>query len=265
MRNPISKLAVVAILAALILAGLVTAQVKSRQARMQLVAEKQLPNKEEPTPVQEGVMTGRQKKHAKLFKGYAALLKGKKLSDLPSETGEVNVQSMVGDMPLPRSFNLAEYLQQSACAADAVVIGTVSSKASQLTEDGSFTFTDYEVKVGEVLKDNPAAPLQVDGSITVTRAGGAVRLNGRTLRATDFAEKPLEANGRFVLFLKYLPETGAYRPYIGSVGDGSFQLRGEKLLQVSDEVLPLGAHRATDAAPFLAEVRSAAGGCGRGE
>jgi hypothetical protein len=257
-------LAVVAILAALILAGLVTAQVKSRQARMQLLAEKQLPNKEEPTPVQEGVMTGRQKKHAKLFKGYGASRKVK-LADLPSETGEVNVQLMVGDMPLPRSFNLAEYLQQSACAADAVIIGTVSSKASQLTEDGSFTFTDYEVKVVEVLKDNPAAPIQADGSVTVTRAGGAVRLNGRTLRATDFAEKSLEANGRFLLFLKYLPETGAYRPYIGSVGDASFQLRGEKILQVSDEVLPLGAHRVTDAAPFLAEVRSAAGGCGRGE
>jgi hypothetical protein len=257
-------LAVVAILAALILACLVTAQVKSRQTRMQLVAEKQAANKEEPTPVQAGVMTGRQKKHAKLFKGYDATRKGKKLSDLPSETGEVNVQLMVGDKPLPRSVNLSEYLQKSACAADAVVIGTVSSKASQLTEDGSFTFTDYELNVEEVLKDNPAAPLHANDIVTITRAGGAVKLNGRTLRATDYAEKPLEVNGRFVLFLKYLPETGAYRPYTGNVGDDSFQLRGGKILQVSDEVLPLGAHRPTDVAPFLAEVHSAvSSACGR--
>lgn len=264
MRNQRIKAAVVAVLAGLIVAGsVVTAQVRTRLTRTQLVGERQAAKRDEPTPVQEGTMTGRQKKHARLYKGYAAFLKGKKLSELPSETGEVNVQRMVGDMPLPRSFNLTQYLQQSACAADAVIIGTVSGKASQLTEDGSFTFTDYEVNVDEVIKDNSAAPLRPGGSVTVTRAGGAVQLNGRTLRATDFAEKPLELNGRFVLFLKYLPETGAYRPYTGNVGDDSFQLRGDKVLQVSDEALPLGAHRAAEVAPFLAGVRSAVGGCGR--
>lgn len=264
-------------IAVIALAALVTAQIAGVQIRAhasggetwQSPNTSQSPNKsqqqgdpqpEQPTVIEEGVMTEKQKKHSKLFKRYGVLTRGKKLKDSPSESGAVNVVAEVGDRLLPASFDLSTYLHNNACKADAIIVGTVNSKASQLVEDGTFTFTDYEVRVEEVLKNNLASPISADNQITVARAGGAVSLHGRTIRAFDQSERPLGTNGRFLLFLKYIPETGAYQPYISDIGDASFQLRGDKILQVSDEALPLGAGHSVEAASFLTQVRSAVNG-----
>jgi hypothetical protein len=264
-------------LAMLALAGLVTAHIagfrKTQAAspktcaapnafrttntlRQQAAPQQQ--QQEEPTVVQEGVMTDRQKKHGKLFKRYGTLTAGRKLKDAPSETGDVTVAVEVGDRLRPdRPFDLNTYLRDNACKADAVVVGAVKSKASQLTEDGTFAFTDYEFTIEEVLKNNAAAPLNTGSQITIARAGGVVKLQGRTLRAFDQSEKPLESNGRFLLFLQYIPDTGDYKSCSGDLGDASFQLRGDKLSQVSEEPLPEGTGRNVDATSFLTKVRAA--------
>lgn len=265
-------------LAVLALASLVTAQIGGFPKKTQASSPntcaapnafrspntlRQQPTKQqqdEATVVQDGVMTDRQKKHGKLFKRYGALTGGKKLKDSGSQPGDVNVSIEIGDRPLARTFDLNTYLRDNACKADAIVIATVNSKASQLTEDGSFTFTEYDVTVEEVLKDNSRSPLAVNSNITVARAGGVVRLNGRTLRALDRSERPLETAGRFLLFLQYVPEAGDYKSYTGDAGDVSFRLRGDKLFQVSDEARPLGEGRDVDATSFLNQVRSAAYG-----
>jgi len=258
-------------LAVLALASLVTAQIggfqrearasgtKACLARNALRAQNTQKNQQEeqPTVVQEGVMTERQKKHGKLFKRYGVLTGGKKLRDSNSQMGDVNVAIEIGDRPLARSFDLNTYLRDNACKADAIVIGTVNSKTSQLTEDGSFTFTEYDVTVEEVLKDNSKSPLAANSNITVVRAGGVVQLNGRTIRALDRSEKPLETAGRFLLFLQYIPDTGDYKSYASDTGDASFRLRGDKLFQVSDDARPLGEGREVEATTFLNQVRSA--------
>jgi uncharacterized protein with beta-barrel porin domain len=264
-------------LAVLALASLVTAQIAGVQRKIQAAGNKtclapntlrtqkallqqQNQQPEQATVVQEGVMTERQKKHAKLFKRYATLTGGKKLKDSGSQTGDVNVSVEIGDRPVNRTFDLNTYLRDNACKADAIVIGTINNKASQLTEDGSFTFTEYDVTVDEVLKDNSKAPLAVNSHITVARAGGVVQLNGRTIRAFDRSERPLGIAGRFLLFLQYVPEAGDYKSYTSDAGDTSFRLHGDKLFQVSDEARPLGEGRDVDATSFLNQVRSAAYG-----
>ena len=263
-------------LAVLALASLVTAQIAGFQRKTQAASGKtcvvsnafRSPNRlrqqaarqqqpEEATVVQEGVMTDRQRKHGKLFKRYGVLTGGKKLKDSNSQSSDVNVAIEIGDRPLPRNFDLNTYLRDNACKADAIVVGTVNSKASQLTEDGTFTFTEYDVTVEEVLKDNSKSPLAANSSITVTRAGGVVQLNGRTIRAFDRSEKPLETAGRFLLFLQYIPDTSDYKSYVSDTGDASFRLRRDKLFQVSDEIRPFGEAHDVDATSFLTQVRSA--------
>lgn len=247
----------------LLLAGLGIAQKVNKQMKRRLASHQQLQERQEATPIQEGVMTEQQRQHAKLFKGYGSVTRGKSLRELVAKQGNVEVGRFVEDGILPTSFNQADYLRGSSCKADAVVIAAVKGKASQLTEEGTFTFTDYQVTVEEVLKNNPAASVRAGSDITVTRAGGAVKLNNHTVVATDESEKSLETGGRYLLFLRFIPETGAYRSLSNVVGDDSFQLRGDLIMQVSGKPFPLGAKRATDATAFMNEVRTAAkGSCG---
>jgi hypothetical protein len=111
---------------------------------------------ENPSPVQEGVMTEKQRVHSKRFSQRYAYRKGQKLRDLRGR-GDLLVTIGVGDKPQSASvapFNLPEFLRKMTCDADAVLIGQVRDKVSQLTENREFIFTDYEVTVEEILKNN---------------------------------------------------------------------------------------------------------------
>ncbi|MGH9940832.1 MAG: hypothetical protein ACRD9R_00545 [Pyrinomonadaceae bacterium] len=108
-------------------------------------------------------------------------------------------------------------------------MGIVNDKSSHLTEAENFIFTDLDMKVEEILKANPSTPLSISESVTVTRDGGAVTLNGRTFRASRDDFEPMLVGKRYLLFLRLVPETGSYLAY----GNGSFQLE-------ENTVSPLG-------------------------
>jgi hypothetical protein len=221
--------------------------------------------KEEATPIQEGVMSEKQKKHSKIFKRFEGATRGRKLRDLASESGDVEVREDVGTTFMPRAFNLHEYLQGLTCDADAVVIGTVKSKSSQLIDEGTFVFTDYEVTAEEVLKDNTANPITRSSDITVTRAGGTVKLNGHTIRAIDYRGEPLVVGERHLLYLKFIPITGACRPFGNAMSDDTLHLYGDKVTQVSRKLLPLGRRGIADLNTFMAEVRNVLNGSCSGQ
>lgn len=214
----------------------------------------------EPTSIQEGVMTAKQKKHSKIFKGYK---NRPKLRDLMDGKDDIEVREEVGDVILPQSFNLNTYLQGLSCRADAVLIGTVKNKASQINEDGTFIFTDYELVAEDVLKNNAIAPINSNTNITVTRAGGAIKLKGHIARAMDAREVPLIVGEHYLLYLKFVPDTGAYKSLDSSRDDDSFQILGDrKVQQVSMVPLPFGGNHLTDSNAFLTEVRAAlSSGC----
>lgn len=254
-RNTVKIL--IAALAVVAVVGLVTAQMtKQTEKRLVPQAQRQQQMKDDATPIQEGVATDKQKKHAKLFKGYSDVTHGKRIRDLVTEKGDVDVTREVGDMLVPASFTLNAYLENLTCKADAVVVGVVKSKSSQVTEDGTFIFTDYELTADEVIKNNAAVPLQPNSNITVTRSGGAVKINGHTARATDFSQRPLKVGERYVLFLRFVPDTGAYM-YLSNWGDDSFQISGSHVSQVSATPLPLGTGRTSDLTSFLDKTRNA--------
>lgn len=188
---------------------------------------------DEATSIQEGRMTDSQREHSKLYKGFGT---GKKLKDVAVEIRcgvkvKRNTPLPVGE-PGPAS-TFSEFLRGLACNADAVVVGVVKDKASQLTEDGDFVFTDYQLGVEEVLKDNASAHLMPNISITLTQPGGRVRLGGYIIEAEDASFRSLIIGGRYTLFLKFIPSTGAYAS-LNSVS--SYELTDKAKAQTEEAV-----------------------------
>ena len=201
-------------------------------------------------------MTEKQKKHSKLFKGYDDVTKGKKLHDMVAEKGDVNAGRFVPEQIVPQ-LTLDQYLNSLACKADAVMIGTVQSASSQIIDEGTFVFTDYQVVAREIVKDNSSSPVLLDHEITVTRSGGAVKLNGHAVRTVDYSQQTLDVGGEYLFFLRFDPLTNDYRSFNNSLGEDAFRLRGKKIAQVSSVPLPLGTGVEADVTSFMTAVRNA--------
>lgn len=209
-----------------------------------------------PTLIQEGVMTEKQKKHSKLFKQFKHVTQGRKLRDIAAEKGSVSVINMIGDVDKPSDFTLSGYLQALTRKSDAVILGRVRSKSSQLLDEGTFTFTDYEIAVTEVLKSNAVVPVELNSNITYTSTGGAIQLNGHIISAVDYRNEPLQVGEDYLLYLKFVPETGAYKGFSDDLNGDTFQIKDGVITQTSKKPSPLGTKRTTDAATFMAEVRT---------
>jgi hypothetical protein len=87
-------------------------------------------------------------------------------------------------------------------------------KSSQMIEEGTFIFTDYEARVDEALKSY-SAQINSTQAITVTRIGGAVILNGHHVRATDHRQEVLEIGNQYLLYLRLIPTTNSFRAFAG--------------------------------------------------
>jgi len=171
-------------------------------------------------------------------------------------TGDISTGIGVGMpvlTPFAPTFNLQSYLKDQACATDAIVVGEVKSQSSRLTTDETFILTDNELSVREIIKDNPAAPLKLNSSITVARTGGSVKLNGHTVKATDDNVYPLESGKRYLLFLTFLPDTNTY-----VASNFSLQLQDNRISKLTSAPQPKELDNGSDAATVLAQVRLAA-------
>jgi hypothetical protein len=211
--------------------------------------------KEEATPIQLGVMTVKQKKRSKLFKGIH-YERRPKVADLVAKKGDVRLWGPVSE--LPRSnLPLDESLNKLGCNTDLVIIGSTKSKASHLIETGTFLFTDYEITVEEVLKNSELAPVQRGQEITVPRLGGVVALNGHIVIARAEEESPLEKGERYLLFLKYEPVAETYRAFGHPMFDDTFLIHGDEVSQVSRKPLPLDWKKSIAVSGFMNEVRHA--------
>ena len=136
----------------------------------------------------------------------------------------------------------------------------MKSKSSQLTEDGDFVFTDYEVNIEDVLKDNEFAHLIPNINLTLTQPGGKVRLGGYIIEAEDASFRPLVIGGRYTLFLKFIPATGAYASLNSK---SSYELSSNEVRSQTEELIH-SELKTEKASTFVKNVRAvAAGGCPR--
>jgi hypothetical protein len=209
---------------------------------------------DKPTPIQIGVMSAQQREHSKLYERYKT---GRKLDEIPLSEFKQGVEPgvriepgtpVVSSEAAPESFE--DFVRNLTCSSDAVISATIKDKASQLTENREFIFTDYTALVEEVYKNNEAAQIALSRTITITRPGGRVEVNNRVVGAVDAGFKDLKVGKRYLLFLKFVPKTGAYQ----SLRKGSFRIDGDNLVAMTEEFFPGGPG---DERPFSYVVRNA--------
>lgn len=221
-------------------------QKDSEQAKHRAELAKYQAEVRDATPVQLGVLTQRQRIHSNLFNYYRKEKPITEFIELAKASGGiVEVDSLAAWSPVLTDPESPEkYFGELARQSDAVIRGRVTNKVSQITEDEGFIFTDYDVAVTEVLKDNVAAPVETGATITVTRPGGKVLLDGVILKARDDCFEPLPANNReVVLFLQFVKESGTYKATRNS---GSFELDGSTLRPLTNVGFPPGVLRDAD-------------------
>jgi hypothetical protein len=154
-----------------------------------------------------------EKVHSRNFQSFTI---GTIPDTLAETTGDITVTSPDDIEPAIGKFlDTPSYppvtLVDLACFSDAVVLATPVAGVSHMTADKTFIYSDWTMHVGEVLQDTPKAPIGGSETITVVRPGGKLVIDGRTVygKAIDFPE--FLPGGKYLLFLTYIPETGAFK------------------------------------------------------
>jgi len=250
----------VAGLALLVVAGVGASRLHQRdeqQAKLQSEIAVYKAELVDATPVQLGELTDRQRIHSKLYAHYLELTKNFPVSRsiAKAESKVVRIEVHVGLGPaLTEPETPESYFGELARKSDVVIRGSVVTKASQITEDDGFIFTDYGILVTEVLKNRNKTRLDSGMTLTVTGPGGKVSVGGIIIKAVDHSFGLLPTNSHdLVLFLVSVPETGAFR---ATGPAGSFELDGSTLRPLTGVGFPPGV--LGDAHSFLQTARAVA-------
>ena len=213
---------------------------------------------EHPTKVVPGQMTEKQKIHSQLYDKKYDLPQRLDLPD-PKNKHQAEALTVVGtpmevfsDTDPPPT--VTDVFRSLSCSADAIVVGTVSGKTSQLMDKRQFVFTEYDFVVTEVLKDNRAAPIVLNRTVAVVRPGGTVEIDGRIVRAVDDSFRPLLTDNSYLLFLKYLPKTNSYDSVILK---GSFKVKDKQLIKLTGAWIP--GFDSADSGPSIESIRTLTG------
>lgn len=211
--------------------------------------------KEHVTALDNTPLTDLQKQHSKLYSQYR---REEKIRDLAAELQE-DVQllrgiPLSGGYPGMPNFKLESFLASTSCEADAIIVGRVSSGSSQITEDGTFLFTDYELQIKKVFKNNLHSRITRLGNLIVTYPGGVVQLNNRIIRAEDRSFLLLKPGGEYLLFLKFIPETGAYQVFNSKA---NFHIENAQVTKLTEEGIPPALANIVDLKSLLRDVKAA--------
>jgi hypothetical protein len=191
---------------------------------------------------------GRARVHGQLWKNTERL-DGTIAEELATRTGvitiideEDRVENDYAHQILPPypPMRMVEF----ACMSDAVVTGRAESGERHMTADLSFIYSEWKFRITRVLQDNPKSSLVGKKELQVVRAGGALGTGGRVVIGKELGFPIFELGDEYLLYLKYIPETGFYKVIAGrsfdlshgSVADAPYMGRSWDKVPV-DEVL----------------------------
>lgn len=106
--------------------------------------------------------------------------------------------------------NLLSHLAGYSMASDLVIVGKAGAARSHLYADQSFIYSDWEMTVQQIIKNNAKAPVEVGQTITVTRPGGIMHVDGRLVAALCPNFITFGTGHEYLLYLNYISKTGAY-------------------------------------------------------
>lgn len=190
------------------------------------------------TPVQLGTLSERQRIHSKLYDDFSRH-QGAMISELvtPYQNQGI-VYGMYTNVNTPRLSAKNEtpdnYFAALASQSDLVIRGEVTNRISQITEDGKFLFTDYDIRIEEVLKSDSNTLLSPGKTITVTFPGGKV-LIGDVIVKTGGNGIPsvLEITNKVLIFAAAVPTSGAYKL---ARYDGGFEIDDASVRALAGDV-----------------------------
>ena len=225
--------------------------------------KEQQEQKDEATVVQKGQVTDKEREYSKEYKKMYSFRKSRKFSEIIEESEHLRTTTeelrsylgIPGDFFLPNApvITPAEFLAKLSCKADAIVVGSIKSKASHMTEDETFIYTEYEFTVQDILKNNSSSPIEVDKSIEITRPGGLIKLDNRRIRVEDQSYEPLQKNKEYLLFLRFVPTANGYM--VASPA-GDFVLENNSFKTLSKRELPKELLSGESHQTLLNEVRN---------
>lgn len=137
----------------------------------------------------------------------------------------------------------------------AIVIGEVSTAQAFLSEDKSAVYSEFGIRIDEVLKTETRFPVVPGSVLPVERMGGLVRFPSGKLAVSivDKQDMP-RIGGRYVLFLvhRFSSETEDFYILTG------YELRSGRV-SLLDRITsgPIAAYRGTDETSFLRDLRVA--------
>ena len=205
----------------------------------------------------------RQEVHKQLWADYGAI---GTIYDLLSETtGDLvirrtHVPGFTGGPENPPPYPPYPLIAMS-CTSDAAIVGRAGDATSGLMQGDAFLYSDVEFRVEEVIKDNEKAAIQPDSTIIVTRPGGTITIQGRTVRAVDPNFRDFRRGRHYLLYLRYEPRTGAYK----ASGEDGFELLDNKVRDLAESPFWLDLDD-NDPATLLSAARDAAAhGCSKGD
>ncbi len=204
-------------------------------ATKQEAQDKSAMQKDDATLIKLGEMTEQQKRHSKLYargeenEGKDLLAFGKDIKlTVTAPWGEAFWE---GETKPSQD----QFIQKLSCDSDAIVQAKVLSKASQLTENHRFVFTDYVLELSTVNKILFEPKLEIGTKIILTSPGGMVKVEGKTIDVKVKTDKRLTMGDSYVFFLKYLKDSASFRTVSG---EGVFLKNGEEVTRYNDTNAP---------------------------
>lgn len=157
-------------------------------------------------------MTARQLEHSRINSDEQIPEGVIRVRDLPaSYPGQSDIRISISDTLVDLGDSIDERLSKMVSESDLILIGSVEGSETKVSADGYSLFSDYRVRVADVVKPDSLGRTSVGDVVTVTRRGGRARVNGVEV-TTEFNRSPILDVGRkrLLLFLEYLPATDDY-------------------------------------------------------
>ena len=143
-------------------------------------------------------------------------------------------------------------------ASDAIVTGDITNAQAYLSPDKTGVYTEYTVRVEEVLKQYSAAPIVAGGFVDAQREGGRVRFPSGRVQSyiTHYQGVPVTGR-RYVLFLKRSEQANVFILLTGyEQRDGHvYPLDGVDLPPGATEIPQFAAYKGVDEATFFKALK----------
>lgn len=148
-------------------------------------------------------------------------------------------------------------LAAAVAKSDAVIIGQVTNAQAYLNNDKNNVYSEFTVRVDEVLKDDSYAHLIIGNSVVATRNGGRVRYpSGRVTLYFITGEGMPRVEQRYMLFLSREEHEQDYDIVTGY----ELRLGRVELLDNLGDSHPLTVYKGMDGMAFLSNTRTAISG-----